>query len=123
MGLTSSRKRIQQKTRARRTRFKLRAVSRTLPRLSIFRSGKHMYAQIIDDAVGKTIVSAHDAMKRAGGKKKPTPIERATYVGAEIAKKALEKKIKAVVFDRGGYKYHGRIKALADAARKAGLAF
>lgn len=108
-------------TRARRTRMRVRHES-TRPRLSVFRSGKHMYAQIIDDASGKTLVSVHDIKKDAKGKKK-TPLVSAGEVGAAIAEKAREKNIAEVVFDRGGYRYHGRVKALADAARKGGLTF
>jgi large subunit ribosomal protein L18 len=94
------------------------------PRLAIFRSLKHIYAQIIDDAAGHTLAAASDAeadvRKAASGKKKS---EVAALVGESMAKKAKEKGIKAVVFDRGGFKYHGRVKALADAARKGGLGF
>lgn len=94
------------------------------PRLSIFRSLKHMYAQIVDDSHGVTLAAAStlDAEFRTQikGKKKT---EAGDLVGQLIARRALEKGIKKVVFDRGGYKYHGRIKALADAARKAGLEF
>lgn len=92
------------------------------PRLNVFRSGKHIYAQIIDDTVGHTLVAASTLENRenlASTKNK----EAARYVGEAIAKKALEKGIKQVVFDRGGYLYHGRIKELADAAREAGLKF
>lgn len=108
-------------TRARRTRMRVRHES-ARPRLSVFRSGKHIYAQIIDDANGKTLVSVHDIAKESKVKKK-TPLVSAGEVGAAIAEKALQKNIKAVVFDRGGYRYHGRVKALADAARKGGLTF
>ncbi|MFN3301535.1 MAG: 50S ribosomal protein L18 [Patescibacteria group bacterium] len=96
------------------------------PRLSVFRSLKHIYAQIIDDEKGHTLVSASDfdlKSKIKKEKKKPTKVEIAYQVGELIAKKALEKKIKKVVFDRGGYKYHGRVKALAEGARKKGLIF
>ncbi len=90
------------------------------PRLSIFRSARHMYAQIIDDSKGVTLVSAStldvDGLK---GSNKST----AAAIGKEIAKRALAKKIEAVVFDRNGYLYHGRIKSLADGAREAGLKF
>lgn len=94
------------------------------PRLSVFRSLKHIYAQIVDDTKGSTLAAAstldpeiRDAMK---GKKK---VQTGVLVGELIAKRAQAKGIKQVVFDRGGYLYHGRIKALADAARKAGLQF
>ncbi len=90
------------------------------PRLQVFRSSKHIYAQIIDDEAGKTLFSANDfsVEKKEGGK---TPV--AFEVGKIIAKKAKEKKIKKVVFDRRGYLYHGRVKALADGAREGGLQF
>jgi len=92
------------------------------PRLSVFRSTRHIYAQVIDDLAQKTLVSTSDvdAEKSAGaGKKK----DRAKQVGAAIAKLCLEKGIDKVVFDRAGYKYHGRVSALADGAREAGLKF
>ena len=89
------------------------------PRLSVFRSNKRIYAQIIDDTAGRTIVAASSAETGLDGSK----IENAKAVGAVIGKKALEAGIKKVVFDRGGYKFHGRVKALADAARAEGLDF
>ena len=91
----------------------------TTPRLSIYRSNKAIYAQIIDDSIGNTLVSASTHELNA----KSNNIESASSLGKLIAKKALDKKIEEVVFDRSGYKYHGRIKALADAAREAGLKF
>ena len=94
------------------------------PRLCVFRSLRHIYAQIIDDTVGRTLVAASTLSPELRGKLKTGGnIEAARYVGELIAKKALEKGIKKVVFDRGGYKYHGRVKALAEAARKGGLEF
>ena len=94
------------------------------PRLAVFRSNNHVYAQIIDDVAGKTIVSASTLEKDIKAELKNTDdIEAATKVGNVVAKRALEKGIKAVVFDRGGYIYHGKVKALADAAREAGLEF
>lgn len=94
------------------------------PRLSIYRSLNHIYAQIIDDFKRDTIVSTSSLDKEFKGKKSHKGnIETAKQVGGLIAKKAMEKGIKKVVFDRGGYPYHGRIKALADAAREAGLEF
>ena len=94
------------------------------PRLSVFRSNNHMYAQIIDDTVGNTLVSASTLEKSVGGELKNTnDVEAAAYVGTVIAKRALEKGIKTVVFDRGGFIYQGKIAALADAAREAGLEF
>ena len=94
------------------------------PRLAVFRSLSHIYAQVIDDAAGHTLVSAsdqdEDVRKGVNGKKKS---EVAGLVGTALAKKAKDKGITSVVFDRGGFKYHGRVKALADAARKGGLSF
>jgi large subunit ribosomal protein L18 len=90
------------------------------PRLCVFRSSKHIYAQLIDDEKGKTLASASDLELR-GGKK--TKVDKAREVGRLIASKALEKRIEKAVFDRAGYKYHGRIKAVAEGAREAGLKF
>ncbi len=90
------------------------------PRLSVFRSLKHISAQIIDDVNGKTLVSAKDQEVKAG---KKTKTEIALEVGGLVAKKALEKDIKQVVFDRGGNKYIGRVRAVAEGARKEGLEF
>lgn len=103
--------------RKRRVRFKFRALT-GLPRLSVFRSNQYIYAQIID-VKGNILVAANDVKLKANFKK----LERATKIGQEIAKKALAAKIKRVVFDRGAYKYHGRVKALAEGAREAGLEF
>lgn len=97
------------------------------PRLNVYRSVNHIYAQVIDDAKGVTVVAAASIEKGKGGKgeKRPTGgnVASAKEVGKLIAERAKEKGIKKVVFDRGGYLYHGRIKALADAAREAGLEF
>jgi len=94
------------------------------PRLSIFRSLHHVYAQIIDDASGRTIVAASTREKGVGdGLESRSSAAAAEKVGKTIAERAKAKGISSVVFDRGGYKYHGRIKALADAARGAGLEF
>lgn len=94
------------------------------PRLNIFRSVNHIYAQVIDDFTGITVIAASSLDKEMKGKlKSGGNIEAAKKVGAVIAKKALEKGISQVVFDRGGYLYHGRVKALADAAREGGLKF
>ena len=94
------------------------------PRLAVFRSLTHIYAQVIDDSAGHTLVSAcdldEDVRKGVTGKKKS---EVAGLVGTTLAKKAKDKGIKVVVFDRGGFKFHGRVKALAEAARKGGLTF
>lgn len=94
------------------------------PRLSVFRSAKHIYAQIIDDTTGKTLVSASTLSKDvAEGLSNCGNVDAAKAVGTAIAKRAQDKDIKGVVFDRNGFLYHGRVKALADAAREAGLAF
>ena len=94
------------------------------PRLAVFRSNNHMYAQIIDDTVGKTLVSASTLQKEVKAElEKTNNVDAATYLGTVVAKKAIEKGIKDVVFDRGGYIYHGKVQALADAAREAGLNF
>jgi len=94
------------------------------PRLAVFRSNNHMYAQIIDDTVGNTLVSASTLQKDVKAElEKTNNVDAATHLGSVIAKKALEKGIKTVVFDRGGFIYQGKIKALADAAREAGLDF
>jgi large subunit ribosomal protein L18 len=88
------------------------------PRLSVYRSVGHIYAQVIDDQSGQTLVSASSIKLKTGGN-----ITAAREIGKAVAEKAVEKGIKKVVFDRGGFLYHGRIKALADAAREAGLEF
>ena len=94
------------------------------PRLNVFKSARHIYAQLIDDTTGVNIVSASTLVGEvAEGLSYTGNIEAATKVGAAIAKKALEKDITAVVFDRNGFLYHGRVKALADAARENGLSF
>ena len=94
------------------------------PRLAVFRSNNHMYAQIIDDTVGNTLVAASTLEKDVKAQlKKTNDVEAAAYLGTVIAKKALEKGINEVVFDRGGFIYQGKIAALADAAREAGLEF
>jgi len=109
-------KQIKRHRRHRRVRAKVKGTSE-VPRLCVFRSAKHIYAQLINDDNGKTLVSADDSgIKKSG-------IDVAKEVGKMIAEKAIEKKIKQVVFDRGGYKYHGRVKALAESAREAGLKF
>ena len=96
----------------------------TTPRLAVFRSNKHMYAQIIDDTVGKTLVSASTLQKDVKAQLENTDdVAAAAYLGTVIGKKAVEAGIEEVVFDRGGYIYHGKVKALADAAREAGLKF
>ncbi len=94
------------------------------PRLAVFRSNNHMYAQIINDTVGNTLVSASTVEKSVRDElEKTNNVDAAAYLGTVIAKRAIEKGIKEVVFDRGGFIYHGKIAALADAAREAGLEF
>jgi large subunit ribosomal protein L18 len=94
------------------------------PRLSVFRSNSHIYAQIIDDNTGNTIVSANDQKIKAPKKSDlTTKCAIAFAVGQTIGQLALEKKVKQIVFDRGGYRYHGRVKSLAEGARAAGLKF
>ena len=107
----------------RRIRHHL-AGTATTPRLVVFRSNKHMYAQIIDDSEGKTLVSASTLQKDVKAELEYTDdVKAAAYLGTVIGKKALEAGIESVVFDRAGYIYHGKVKALADAAREAGLKF
>ena len=93
------------------------------PRLNVYRSLNHIYAQVIDDATGKTLAAASTVQGGKGSKRTGGNVARAKEVGKTIAQRAQEKGVKKVVFDRGGYLYHGRIKALADAAREAGLEF
>jgi len=103
-----------------RIRRKLRGTAER-PRLAVFRSVAHIYAQVIDDSAGSTLVSASTVDK--GGKTNGGNVAAAKAIGKLVAERAKEKGIQRVVFDRGGYQYHGRIKALADAARTAGLEF
>ncbi|MCR4716561.1 MAG: 50S ribosomal protein L18 [Lachnospiraceae bacterium] len=94
------------------------------PRLAVYRSNNHMYAQIIDDTVGNTLVSASTLQKDVKASlEKTNDVDAAAVVGKIVAERALEKGIKTVVFDRGGFIYQGKVKALADAAREAGLEF
>jgi large subunit ribosomal protein L18 len=110
--------------RRRRTRAALRKHAHERPRLSVFRSSKHIYAQIIDDAKGPTLAAASSLDEGIkGAVKTGAAVEADKAVGKLIAERAKEKKIDAVVFDRGRFLYHGRVKALADAAREAGLSF
>jgi large subunit ribosomal protein L18 len=104
----------------RRIRRKLSGTA-ARPRLAVFRSVAHIYAQVIDDVQGQTLVSASSVDKT--GKTSGGNVAAAKAIGKLVAERAKEKGIKSVVFDRGGYQYHGRIKALADAAREAGLEF
>ena len=107
----------------KRMRFSLNGTSER-PRLAVFRSNNHMYAQIIDDTVGNTLVSASTLESAVKSElEKTNNVDAAAYLGTVIAKRAIEKGIKEVVFDRGGFIYQGKIAALADAAREAGLQF
>ena len=118
----ASRAEIREK-KHRRLRHHLNGTA-TAPRLAVFRSNKHMYAQIIDDTVGKTLVSASTLQKDVKAQLENTDdVAAAAYLGTVIGKKAVEAGIEEVVFDRGGYIYHGKVKALAEAAREAGLEF
>lgn len=106
-----------------RIRNKVKGTAQT-PRLAVFRSNKHMYAQLIDDVAGRTLAAASTMEAEIAGKLEATTnIEAAQAVGEAIAKKAIEKGITEAVFDRGGYIYHGKVAALAEAAREAGLQF
>ncbi|WP_118856472.1 50S ribosomal protein L18 [Sphingomonas mesophila] len=108
--------------RRRRVRSALRARAAGKPRLSVHRSGRHIYAQVIDDAAGKTLVAASTLDKDIKGKAKAT-CDGAAEVGRTLAQRAKEAGVGKVVFDRGGFLFHGRVKALADAAREGGLEF
>jgi large subunit ribosomal protein L18 len=106
-----------------RVRRKIRGTAER-PRLNVFKSARHIYAQLIDDTSGSTLLAVSTISEEVGTELKYTGnIEAARLVGATIAKKASEKEIKAVVFDRNGFLYHGRVKALAEAARENGLSF
>jgi len=108
--------------RQKLTRFKLTSHAYGRPRLTVFRSGKHIYAQVIDDSAQQTLAAA-STNEKEGKAPKTWNVDAATTVGKKIAERAIAKGVKQVVFDRGGYIYHGRIKALADAARASGLEF
>ena len=112
--------RAQRMKRHARVRGKISGTAER-PRLSVFRSENHIYAQIIDDVAGNTLVSASSVEKSFEGL--GSNVEAAKKVGKSVAERALQKGIEEVVFDRGGYIYHGRVQALADAAREAGLKF
>lgn len=110
--------------RLMRTRKKVRQAANGRPRLSVHRTGQHIYAQVIDDEKGVTLASASTIDKDLRGSVKKTGVkEAATAVGKLVAERAKKAGVKEVVFDRGHYMYHGRVKALADAAREAGLSF
>lgn len=109
-----------EQSRKTRIRKKIRGLG-SRPRLTVFRSNLHIYAQIIDDANGKTLISASEKEVKTEGKH--TRAEIAEEVGKALAQKALKDKVAEVAFDKGSYKYHGRVKALAEGARKGGLKF
>lgn len=109
--------------RQRRVRAKISGTDKK-PRFCVFRSNKHIYVQLIDDVQKKTILSASDEkLKKSASWRKKTKTDLAKEIGKAIAQKALEKKIEKVIFDRGPYKYHGRVKAVAEGAREGGLKF
>lgn len=111
------------KRREKRVRSKIRGTAQT-PRLSVFRSNKYIYAQIIDDVNAKTLVAiAESEIKDTKGGTKDVKVSRAAKLGEQLAQKALKKKISSIIFDRGSFKYHGRVKAFAEGARKGGLKF
>lgn len=110
--------------RKQRTRIKIRRNAGGRPRLSVFRSGQHIYVQLIDDAQGLTVAAASTLEKdQRKALKNGSTASAAAVIGSLIAERAIKKGVKEVVFDRGGFKYHGRIKALAEAAREGGLSF
>jgi large subunit ribosomal protein L18 len=110
--------------RTARIRRRIKAVAGERPRLSVFRSSKHIYAQVIDDRKGETVAAASSMEKdMRGSLKTGANIEAAKAVGKAVAERASAKGVKDVVFDRGGYMFHGRVKALAEAAREGGLKF
>ncbi|GIN64284.1 50S ribosomal protein L18 [Robertmurraya siralis] len=119
--ITKADKNATRKKRHARVRSKLSGTA-ARPRLNVFRSSKHIYAQLIDDVNGVTLVSASTLDKEVSLESTGN-VDAAVKVGELVAKRAVEKGLKAVVFDRGGYLYHGRVKALADAARENGLEF
>lgn len=107
-----------------RIRSALKKAANGKMRLSVFRSGMHIYAQVIDDAKGVTVASASTLDKEVRANlKKTSTVEAASFIGKVVAERAVKSGVSEVVFDRGGYIYHGRVKALADAAREAGLKF
>lgn len=108
--------------RKQRTRYEIKKKAAGKPRLSVFRSDKHIYVQVIDDTTGRTLASSSSLVKDLK-LKNGSSVEAAAIVGKDVAEKAIKAGIKDVVFDRGGYIYHGRVKSLAEAAREAGLNF
>ena len=117
-----SRNKVTNARRKQRVRLALRRSGGGRPRLSVFRSSKHIYAQVIDDQKGETVASASSLEKELRGNT-GADIDAAKAVGKLLAERAVKKGVKEVVFDRGGYLYHGRVKALAEAAREGGLKF
>jgi large subunit ribosomal protein L18 len=114
---------VARERRKKRSRDKIRGTSER-PRLCVFRSSKHIYAQVIDDQQGKTLAAASTLSKEiAGSLEKSANIAAAKQVGEMVARRAVERNVTKVTFDRNGFLYHGRVKALADAAREAGLQF
>ncbi len=110
--------------RAKRTRLKIRKNAIGRPRLSVFRSGRHIYAQVIDDKAGRTLAAASSLDQALRDKmKNGATVEAAGAIGKLVAERAVASGVKEVVFDRGGYRFHGRVQALADGAREAGLSF
>ncbi len=107
--------------RHKRVRAKVKGTSK-VPRLCVFRSSRHIYAQLIDDEKGQTL-AAVSGLELKAKKKKITKVDEASEIGKLIAQKAISKKISKVVFDRAGYKYHGRVRAVAEGAREGGLKF
>jgi large subunit ribosomal protein L18 len=117
-----SRNKVTNARRKQRVRLALRRSAGGRPRLSVFRSSKHIYAQVIDDQKGETLASASSLEKEMRGNT-GADIDAAKAVGKLLAERAVKNGVTEVVFDRGGYLYHGRVKALADAARESGLSF
>ncbi len=122
--MSAAKRRISRLRRKQRVRKKVLGIPER-PRLCVFRSSKHIYAQLIDDTTGKTLLATSSLSKDIGGKitGKGGNKEGAALIGADIAERAIKTGIKKVVFDRNGFLYHGRVKALSDAARKNGLVF
>lgn len=116
--MKTSLKKVKKEQRHKRVKAKIQGAAEK-PRLSVFRSLYYNYAQLVDDQTGKTLVSASDMKIKKSG----TKVDMAKQVGLELAKKAIEQKITTCVFDKSGYKYHGRVKAIAEGAREGGLQF
>lgn len=124
MRIKKTRKEIKSKRERRHKRQRARiSGTKERPRISVFRSQKHIYCQLVDDTIGHTLVSAKDQDIKEEERKGKKPTEIAFLVGKLLAERATKKGIKKVVFDKGWYKYHGKVKAIADGARKGGLEF